>query len=204
MLPGIWRLDGDDPALPAGDLEPLRQIIGKASVVGLGEAIHTSGGFYRMKDRVFRFLVEEMGFRAFAMESPWTDADRVSAYVQSCEGSPEEAMKGLFGVWRSAEARDLVQWMCEWNRAHPKPKDRLQFFGFDIQQGEHDRPALIEFLKRTGTTPSSPLIAAIRICAGAYSRLNPPLSEASYAQCREGTWSRSTAISRAMPSRSRS
>jgi erythromycin esterase len=186
VLPGIWRLDGYDPALAAGDLEPLRQIVGKASVVGLGEAIHTSGGFYAMKDRVFRFLVEEMGFRAFAMESPWTDADRVSAYVQSCEGSPEDAIKGLFGVWQSTEVRDLVQWMCEWNRAHPKPKDRLQFFGFDIQQGERDKPALTAFLKRTGVAADSPWIAAIRACAGTYSILYPPLSEASYAQCTSG------------------
>ena len=186
MLPGIWRLDGHDPALPAGDLEPLRQIIGKASVVGLGEAVHTSGGFYQMKDRVFRFLVEGMGFRAFAIESPWTNADRVSAYVQSCEGSPEEALKGLFGVWQSTEVRDLVQWMCEWNRAHPKPKDRLQFYGFDIQQGENDRPALIAFLERTGVAADSPWIAAIEACTGQFTRSSPPVSEASYAQCTAG------------------
>ena len=186
VLPGIWRLDGYDPALPAGDLEPLRQIIGKASVVGLGEAVHTSGGFYRLKDRVFRFLVAEMGFRAFAIESPWTNADRVSAYVQSCEGSPEEALKGLFGIWQSTEMRDLVQWMCEWNRAHPKPKDRLQFYGFDIQQGENDRSALTAFLERTGVAADSPWIAAIGACVGPFSRLSPPVSEASYAQCTAG------------------
>jgi erythromycin esterase-like protein len=68
------------PARSADDgLEPLKGIIGKASVVGLGESIHTSGGFYRMKHRVFRFLVEKMGFRAFAIESPWIAADQVAA-----------------------------------------------------------------------------------------------------------------------------
>ena len=61
--PGVWRLTGNDPAAPLDDLEPLKQLIGKATVVGLGETIHTSGGYYRMKHRLFRFLVERAGFR---------------------------------------------------------------------------------------------------------------------------------------------
>jgi erythromycin esterase len=185
VLPGIWRLYGNDPLLTADDdLEPLRQLVGKASFVALGESFHTSGGYYRMKHRVFRFLVEKMGFRAFAFESPWTDADQVAAYVQTCAGSPEEALRGLFGVWRSAETRDLVQWMCEWNRAHPKPKDRLSFFGFDVQQPEQDGPALIAYLERTGVGGDDPWIAGIQACDGVASLSDPGrVSAESYARC---------------------
>ncbi len=183
LLPGIWRLDGYDPTLPAGDLEPLRGIVGKATVVGLGESVHTSGGFHEMKDRTIRFLVQSLGFRAVAIESPWIDADRVAAYVQTCEGTPEDALKGLFGVWQSAEIRDLVQWMCEWNRSHRKPQDKLSFFGFDIQQPQNDRPALTAFLARTGVPTDSPWITALAACAG-QNDFNP--SDASYGQCTEG------------------
>jgi erythromycin esterase-like protein len=182
VLPGIWSLDGHDPALPADDLEPLRQIVDKATVVGLGEAMHTSGGFHEMKDRSIRFLVEKMGFRVVAIESNWLPADRVAAYVQTCEGTPEDAMKGLFGVWQSAEIRDLVQWMCEWNRSHPKPKDRLSFFGFDIQQPEDDRRALAAFLGRLGMA-DSPSLAALQDCAG---QSYAATSDARYASCTAG------------------
>ncbi|HSF42349.1 MAG TPA: erythromycin esterase family protein, partial [Thermoanaerobaculia bacterium] len=79
VQPGVWRLPhGNDPTLPLDDLEPLRSLIGKATVVGLGETIHTSGGYYRMKHRAFRFLVEKMGFRVFAFESPWENAEKVA------------------------------------------------------------------------------------------------------------------------------
>ena len=79
VQPGVWRLPhGNDPTLPLDDLEPLRQVIGNASVVGLGETIHTSGGYYRMKHRAFRFLVERMGFRVFAFESPWENAEKAT------------------------------------------------------------------------------------------------------------------------------
>lgn len=187
VMPGVWRLEGNDPSLPHADLEPLRQMIGKAKVVGLGETVHTSGGYYRMKHRVFRFLVEQMGFRVFAFESPWENAEAVARYVASCEGSARDAIVvGPFGVWASQETRDLVQWMCDWNRTHRKPKDKLHFFGFDIQQPEDDGPALIAFLQRIGVPGDDPRIAGIRKCEGVEVDHFPArIPEADHQQCIE-------------------
>lgn len=187
VLPGVWRLTGNDPEGPLDDLEPLRLVIGKATVVGLGETVHTSGGYYRMKHRLFRFLVERMGFRVFAFESPWTDADQVAAYVQTCDGDPRQAIRGLFGVWQSTEVADLVQWMCDWNLTHPKPKDRLSFVGFDIQQPEDDGPGLIEFLGRIGVAGDSSWIAAIQACeAVTIDHFPGRVPEAAHQQCIQG------------------
>ena len=163
--PGLWRLFGEDPTLSSTeDLAPLRRMIGKATVVGLGEAWHTSGGFYRMKHRIFRDLVENMGFRVFAIESHWVSGEKADRYVQTCQGSPEEAIDLHIGVWQSVELRDLVQWMCEWNQAHPD--DRVHYFGFDIQEPRLDGPGLIAFLGRIGIPEEHPWIAGIRECEG--------------------------------------
>ncbi|HKV10099.1 MAG TPA: erythromycin esterase family protein [Thermoanaerobaculia bacterium] len=186
VQPGVWQLPhGNDPTRPLDDLEPLRALIGKASVVGLGETIHTSGGYYRMKHRVFRFLVEKMGFRVFAFESPWENAEKVARYVASCSGSAGDAVsQGLFGVWASEEVRDLAQWMCDWNRTHPKPKDRLYFFGFDIQQPETDGPALIAFLARIGIPGNDPAADGIRQCEGVERDWYPqPIPEEVHTRC---------------------
>ncbi|HKI02707.1 MAG TPA: erythromycin esterase family protein [Thermoanaerobaculia bacterium] len=182
---GLWRVNGTDPALPQDDLEPLRQVIGGAQFVGLGESIHTSGGFYQMKDRTFRFLVERMGFRAFGMETSWFRADRVERYVQTCQGTPRDAIRGIFSVWQSTEVRDMVQWMCEWNTAHPN--DRVHFYGFDIQnQALVDGPALVDFLHRLGIGDGDPRIAGIRVCDGVetdYYFAGLPFPPALYQQC---------------------
>lgn len=179
LPPGVWALDGHDPNLPLDDLEPLRSVVGNASVVALGETIHTSGGFYRMKHRAFRFLVERMGFRAFAIESPWDSAQQVARFVETCEGSAAEAVEaGLFAVWASEEVRDLVQWMCNWNRAHPG--DRVVFFGFDIQQPAADTAALTAFLRRIGLPENDSRIAGIGRCA--QSRQSSP-AQADHAAC---------------------
>jgi len=45
---GIHRIDGVDPSLPSTrDLHALRGIVGGARMVGLGESVHTSGGFHQ-------------------------------------------------------------------------------------------------------------------------------------------------------------
>jgi erythromycin esterase-like protein len=163
--PGLWRLFGEDPNLSSTeDLAPLRRMIGKATVVGLGEAWHTSGGFYKMKDRVFRDLVQNMGFRVFAIESHWASGEKADRYVQTCQGSPEEALNLHIPVWESEELVDLIQWMCEWNQAHPD--DRVHYFGFDIQRPDLDGPGLIAFLKRIGIPEEHAWIAGIRACEG--------------------------------------
>lgn len=166
VQPGIWRLHGTDPDLPTEDLEPLRRMIGKASVVALGETFHTSGGFYEMKHRLFRFLVQEMGFRVFAMESGWTGADLTAEYVQTCAGTAENAISRHIVVWQSEELADLVRWMCQWNREHPNPADKVHYFGFDIQQPGDDGPALVAFLQRIGIPEDHSWIAGIRSCDG--------------------------------------
>jgi erythromycin esterase-like protein len=164
---GVWPLAGDEPTLSdTADLEPLRQLIGDATVAGFGESYHTSGGFYRMKHRIFRFLVEEMGFRAFAMESNWQGAQLATTYVQGGSGTAEQAISQHIVVWQGTEYADLIRWMREWNLAHPNPADKVAFFGFDIQQPELDGPGLVSYLQQIGIPSSDPRATGLSQCEG--------------------------------------
>ncbi|HEV8630341.1 MAG TPA: erythromycin esterase family protein [Thermoanaerobaculia bacterium] len=185
--PGLWRIAGISPGTSSADLEPLRQLVGKAGIVALGESSHTSGGYYTAKHRVFRFLVERAGFRALAIESPWAAAESVATYVRTCQGSAEDALLGLLPEWQSAEVRDLVTWMCQWNRSHRSAKDRLSFLGFDIQQPEADAPALVAFLGRIGVAAEDPLVEGVLRCDGASGPRAAPgaIAAADHAACVE-------------------
>jgi erythromycin esterase len=167
---GIWPLAGYDPKLPNhDDLAPLGRMIGDARVAAVGEAFHTSGGFYLMKDRIFRYLVQEKGFRAFAIESSWSGADVANVYIQgNCAGGARAAISGHINVWQSEEYADMVQWMCEWNRGHSNPADKLALFGFDIQQPWTDGRTLIEYLTFIGIPQSDPRSQGIRQCEAVY------------------------------------
>ncbi|MEV0537861.1 erythromycin esterase family protein [Kitasatospora sp. NPDC050463] len=122
-----------DPSGALADLRPFGRMVGEARVVGLGEATHGSHEFFTVKHRVFRYLVEEKGFRAFALEAPWSSGLRLDAYLLRGEGDVEQIMdeefRGTYRWWNNAEYRGLLQWMRAYNVEHPK--DPVRFVGDD-------------------------------------------------------------------------
>ncbi|AZM87152.1 erythromycin esterase family protein [Streptomyces sp. W1SF4] len=126
-------LHGTDPRSGLSDLRPFGRMVGDARVVGVGEATHSSHEFLTVKHRVFRYLVEEKGFRAFALEAPWSTGLRLDAYLLRGEGDLKQIMdeefQGTYRFWNNAEYRDLLQWMRAYNLKHPK--DPVRFVGDD-------------------------------------------------------------------------
>lgn len=122
--------DRVDPADNLDDLEPLRGLVGDARIVSLGEATHGTREFFQMKHRVLRFLVERMGFTAFAIEATWPEANRLDRYVRTGEGDPAVLLSGLyFWTWNTDEVLQLIQWMRRYNEAGGS----VGFYGFDMQ-----------------------------------------------------------------------
>ncbi len=78
--------DGSHLSLPHDDIEFLRDIVGDARIVSLGENTHGTRDFFEMKARILRFLVEEMDFDAFAIEATWPEANRIDRYVREGKG----------------------------------------------------------------------------------------------------------------------
>jgi erythromycin esterase len=115
------------------DLEPLRDMIGDARVVALGEATHGTREFFQMKHRVLAFLVEEMDFNIFAIEATWPEANRLNEYVHAGQGNPETLLSGLyFWTWNTEEVLDMILWMRQHN-VDPGSAPAVSFFGFDMQ-----------------------------------------------------------------------
>ncbi|GCD32429.1 hypothetical protein OEIGOIKO_00142 [Streptomyces chrestomyceticus JCM 4735] len=122
-----------EPRGGLADLRPFGRMVGDARVVGLGEATHSSHEFFTVKHRVLRYLVEEKGFRAFALEAPWSTGLRFDAYLLRGEGDLKQIMdeefRGDYRWWNNSEYRDLLQWIRAYNVKHPK--DPVRFVGDD-------------------------------------------------------------------------
>jgi erythromycin esterase-like protein len=122
---------GADPGLNYDDLTPLKDLIGSAHIVGLGEATHGTSEFFRMKHRIIDFLANQMGFTIFSIEANMPEAYRVNDYVLNGKGDPKELLKGMyFWTWNTQEVLDMILWMREFNSSG---KGRIQFTGFDMQ-----------------------------------------------------------------------
>lgn len=103
-------------ALPTGslaDLHPLESMIGGARVVGMGEGTHGTSEFFSMKDRLFRFMVEKMGFTVFAMEANWTDGLKIEEYVTTGRGDIRKALASTFaGLCISKATLHTISAIC--------------------------------------------------------------------------------------------
>ncbi len=122
--------EGSHLSLPHTGLEFLRDLVGDARIVALGENTHGTRDFFEMKARILRFLVEEMGFEAFVIEATWPEARRLDHYVRTGEGDALALLSGLyFWTWRTESVLEMIEWM----RDHNEAGGSVGFHGNDMQ-----------------------------------------------------------------------
>lgn len=134
------------------DLMPLYEIFRDKKIIAMGEATHGTREFCQMKHRMFEFLVEEMGFRVFAIETDFGGAQIVNDYIVKGVGDAQLALEGLL-LWpsRTAEVEDMINWMKEYNEAN---EDKIKFYGFDMQSITISMDYVLDYLGRFDSSRS--------------------------------------------------
>lgn len=134
----VTPLTTDDPAADDRDLEPLLPLLAGRRVVALGEATHGTREFFRLKDRLVRFLVRRAGFTTFALEISPEGTQAVARYVDDGTGDPKQAVGRFeFWTWQTEEVLALVEWMRTWNAAHGDSHP-VSFAGIDAPHPSRD------------------------------------------------------------------
>ncbi|CAN5135812.1 hypothetical protein BH10PLA2_BH10PLA2_10950 [soil metagenome] len=123
-------LQTDDPDGKIDDLRPIRDIVGKARIVALGEGTHGTSEFFRMKHRLTRFLVNEMGFDYIAIELGMADVKKLNDFILGGTGDLDAKFRQMpAGLYSVQEILDLVRWLRETNA---RGKRKIQLCGMDI------------------------------------------------------------------------
>ncbi|MGN6184770.1 MAG: erythromycin esterase family protein [Thermoanaerobaculia bacterium] len=148
------------------DLAPLSDIVGDASIVGLGDGTHGTREFYTMKTRVIEFLAREMDFDLVGFEGPFPLMNRMNAYIN---GEPGDA-RALVHAMRTnnylffdvEEFVDLLEWMRQYNatRGNRRP---LQIGGFDIFESYSAARDVVAYL-RTVDAPAATTAETLYSC----------------------------------------
>jgi erythromycin esterase len=128
-----------DPGADLGDLEPLRAIAGHATVVGLGGSTRQAHELLAVQHRIVRFLVEQLGFRAVALEMSATVGHRLDEHVRTGAGDPVELLAAARPFWRFGEIVDLVRWLRGYALDHPD--DPVRLLGADTDVADLGAPA---------------------------------------------------------------
>lgn len=144
----VSAIQGDDPTADDTDLHAFGDMVGEARLVGLGEATHGTREFFRMKHRLFRYLVEKKGFRILAMEADGAAACDLDRYLQTGEGDPEEGLRALgFWTWNTEEVLGLLSWMRAYNEG-VDDSGKLRFQGIDMQNSLSASRRVLAFLRQ--------------------------------------------------------
>lgn len=131
---GILPFSSDSPSSLAAAVDRLLASLGEqVLLLGLGEPMHGGEEFLMIRNRLFRYLVEQHGFRAIAIESSYPRGLLVNDFISGRGPDTYEDLEeaGFSHGFGSLEAnRELALWMREYNRdtAGPLP---LRFYGCD-------------------------------------------------------------------------
>ena len=116
-----------DPEAPLDDLEPLRELIGAARVVAIGESSHFITEFSLMRRRILRFLVERCGFTVLAFEYGFSEGFPLDAWAQG-EGTDDDLSAHLAAAI-PVGVEEPLRWMRRHNATAVQP---VRFAGIDI------------------------------------------------------------------------
>lgn len=121
------------------DLGAMAKMIGDARVVALGEPVHGAHEPLAFRNCLFRYLVEEQGFTAIAIESGLQESRRLHDYVAGAPGDLRVLARGglTWGFWRFKENIELLEWIRAYN-LDPRHKRKIAFYGIDMSGGDAD------------------------------------------------------------------
>jgi erythromycin esterase len=145
------------------DLQPLKELLRGVRVVGLGEATHGTSEFFTLKHRLLEFLVREMGFRVFAIESAYAQCENINDYVMGRTDDVKAALASQrFWTVNHEEMLALVNWMRTYN-AGVSESERVSFVGIDIQHNARGKAAILAYLRprAVNSTPDFESLLAI-------------------------------------------
>lgn len=123
-----------DPRAGGEGLEALRDLVGDATIVCLGESQHLMREQYQLKHRIVQYLIEEMGFTHIAIEDSLYGTIAVDDHIKGADTSPEDALRNTGGwyLWDTEEMLALVRWLRSHND-RVKDEGKVSYVGLDIQ-----------------------------------------------------------------------
>lgn len=122
---------------PSGvSADSIKSVVGTAQVVALGEPAHGAHEPLAFRNRFFRYLVEQLGFTAIALESGLSESRRVHDFALGGSGDVQQITRdGLtWGFGDYAENIDLLRWIRQYN-ADPAHRGKVKVYGIDLSGG---------------------------------------------------------------------
>ncbi len=124
----VTELSSIEPDAPFDDLEWVRELVGDARVVALGEGAHFIEELWTVRRRLVRFLCERLGFRLIGAEFDLGEGEELAGWL----ANPADARE-LRTVSRGAADWGMAS-TAHWLRSWGAPRG-IRFAGLDAPNG---------------------------------------------------------------------
>lgn len=133
-LPGVTEFKTPPEQITDAALATLlRERVSSADMVAIGETVHGSASLLRLQARLLRYLVTHHGFRLVVWENAPLRSLELTRWIAACTQTKTPApLAALY--FPTAADRAWLDWICEFNLAHPA--NPIVFRGMDVW----DRP----------------------------------------------------------------
>jgi erythromycin esterase len=135
----------DPSAYDGAILAPLAERLGRARVIGIGEATHGSHQDQAFKAELIKQLVRDGKVTVLLLEANRDAGEQFDRYVREGVGDPAEVMRSgsFFRIWKNDEFAGLLLWLRAWNQKAATP---VRIIGLDCQDGGRDSGVALEFV----------------------------------------------------------
>jgi erythromycin esterase len=162
---------------PQGDWSMLDAVVAEKSIVLLGESLHVTAEFPRVRLPIVRHLHERLGFDLIAFEGSMIDAwlaqDQLLSAPDDVDAVMNASAAGWLSLWNTPDMRAVLAYIHA-TRTSDKP---LYFASMDIQPAMGGHPIKARVLQRfvarvfelAGESPKADLVDALlplRSCSG--------------------------------------
>ena len=167
----LYPVSSADLDASTKDLRPMERMIGDAKVVGLSEGIHAAAEPLIFRNRLFKHLVEHLGFKAIAIESGIVESRVLNDYVTQAKGDLDAVLEQGFsyGFETFQQNGELIRWMREYNARLPPDAVKVQIFGLDLPGS----PGSVDAMRGPDTALQSALAYLHKVDAQAAAQMQP-------------------------------
>lgn len=110
------------------DINFLKETLKNKDIIGLGEATHGTHEFFNFKDRLIRFLVTNLDFKAIVFESDFVSLINLNSYING----KSDKMNFAGGFPMNSETRKMLAWLREYNSTKAAYQ-KVQIYGVEAR-----------------------------------------------------------------------
>ena len=110
------------------DLAFLQEMAKDAALIGIGESTHGTPLYNTCRQRLVRFLVQEMGYKAIVDEGDILAAEKVDAYINH----QTDSLEFIGGLRPVVANKEELDWLRSYNKNKPE-NERVHIYGAEVR-----------------------------------------------------------------------